>query len=69
MFKKRKTELYKKNCMKHIYTWTPNLNKKELYIVTRRSKAGIVKSEETSIATQRLGKHIPAAMNTQATIE
>jgi hypothetical protein len=41
----------------------------ELYIVTRRPKAGTVKSEETSIAGHRLGKHIPTATNTQATIE
>jgi hypothetical protein len=38
-------------------------------IVTWRLKAGIVKSEETSIARQVLGKHIPAATNTHATIE
>jgi hypothetical protein len=31
-------------------------------------KAGMVESEEMSIARQLLGKHIPAAMNTQATI-
>jgi hypothetical protein len=29
----------------------------------------IVKSEYTFIGKQRLGKHIPAATNTQATIE
>jgi hypothetical protein len=40
---------------KHILTWNP--------------KAGIVKSEETCIVRQMLGKHIPAAMNMQATIE
>jgi hypothetical protein len=39
------------------------------YIVTWRPQAGILKSEETSIARQRLGKHIPAATNTHATIE
>jgi hypothetical protein len=32
-------------------------------------EAEIVKSEETSIATQLLGKHIPSATNTQVTIE
>jgi hypothetical protein len=32
-------------------------------------KARIVKAKYTSIARQRLGKHIPAATNTQATIE
>jgi hypothetical protein len=32
-------------------------------------KAGIVEPEETSIARQLLGKHIPAATNLQATIE
>jgi hypothetical protein len=37
--------------------------------VTRSLKAGIVETEETSIARQRLGKHFPAATNTQATIE
>jgi hypothetical protein len=41
----------------------------KLCIVTRRPKAGIVKSEWMFIARQRLSKHIPAAMNTQATIE
>jgi hypothetical protein len=40
-----------------------------IYILTWRPKAGIVKSEETSIARQLLGIHIPAATNTQATIE
>jgi hypothetical protein len=39
------------------------------HIVTWRLKAGIVKSEERSIVRQRLGKHIPAATNTHATIE
>jgi hypothetical protein len=39
------------------------------HTVTRRLKAGIVGPEQTSIARQRLGKHIPAATNTQATIE
>jgi hypothetical protein len=38
-------------------------------IVTWRPKAGIVKSEWTFIARERLGKHIPVATNTQATIE
>jgi hypothetical protein len=38
-------------------------------IVTWHSKAGIVKSEEKPIVRQPLGKHIPAATNTQATIE
>jgi hypothetical protein len=38
-------------------------------IVTWRLKAGIVKPEQTTIARQRLGKHIPAATNTQAKIE
>jgi hypothetical protein len=32
-------------------------------------KVEIVESEQTSIATQQLGKHIPAATITQATIE
>jgi hypothetical protein len=39
------------------------------YIVSRRPKTGIVESEEMCILGQRLGKHIPAAPNTQATIE
>jgi hypothetical protein len=38
-------------------------------IVTWRLKAGIVEPEETSIATQRLGKQVSAANGTQATIE
>jgi hypothetical protein len=38
-------------------------------IVTWRPKDGIVKSESTFIARQRLGKHVPAATNMQATIE
>jgi hypothetical protein len=38
-------------------------------IGTWRPKGGIVKSEWTFIARQRLGKHIPAATNTQAKIE
>jgi hypothetical protein len=33
------------------------------------NSAGRVKSEETSIARQLLGKHIPTATNTQAAIE
>jgi hypothetical protein len=37
--------------------------------VTRRLKAGIVEREKTTIARQRLGKHVPAAKNTQTTIE
>jgi hypothetical protein len=45
------------------YGKTPQLT------VISRPKAGIVKSEEMSIARQLLGKHIPAATNTQATIE
>jgi hypothetical protein len=32
-------------------------------------KTWIVRAEETSIATQRLGKHVPVATNTQATID
>jgi hypothetical protein len=32
-------------------------------------KVGKIEPEQTSIAMQRLGKHIPAAMNTHATIE
>jgi hypothetical protein len=36
---------------------------------TWRPKAGIVKPEETCIARQRLGKHIPVATNTHAPIE
>jgi hypothetical protein len=39
------------------------------YNMTWRLKAGIVEPEQTSITTQRLVKHIPAATNTQATIE
>jgi hypothetical protein len=37
--------------------------------MARRLKAGIVKSEGMSIAWQLLSKHIPMAMNTQATIK
>jgi hypothetical protein len=37
--------------------------------VTRRPKAGIVNSEETTIYKEKLGKNIPAATNTQVTIE
>jgi hypothetical protein len=37
--------------------------------VTWRLKAGIVESEETGIARQRLSKEVPAATNTQARIE
>jgi hypothetical protein len=37
--------------------------------VTRRLKAGIVEPEEASTAMQRFDKHVPAATNTQATIE
>jgi hypothetical protein len=40
-----------------------------IYIVPWRPKAGVVKSEETPIARQLLGKHIPAATKAQATIE
>jgi hypothetical protein len=32
-------------------------------------KAGIVEQEQTSIARQRLSKHIPVATNEQTTIE
>jgi hypothetical protein len=32
-------------------------------IVTWRPKAGIVEPQETSIARQRLGKHVPAETN------
>jgi hypothetical protein len=39
------------------------------YIVTWCPKAGIVEAEETSIAREWLGKHIPTAMNTQAPTE
>jgi hypothetical protein len=39
------------------------------HIVPWRPKAGIAKYEYTFIARQRHGKHIPAGMNTQATIE
>jgi hypothetical protein len=38
-------------------------------IVTWRLKAGIVEPKETSIARQRLDKHIPAEMNAYKTIE
>jgi hypothetical protein len=37
--------------------------------VTRCLKEGIVEPEDTSIARRRLGKHVPAATKTQATIE
>jgi hypothetical protein len=37
--------------------------------VTRLSKAGIVNSEETSIARQLLAEHIPLTTNTQAAVE
>jgi hypothetical protein len=37
--------------------------------LTSRPKAGIVKSEETSIPWQLFGKNIPAATNTHAIIE
>jgi hypothetical protein len=37
--------------------------------VTLCPETGIVKSEGTSIARQLLGKEIPAATNTQATVE
>jgi hypothetical protein len=40
-----------------------------IHIVTWRQKAGITKSEKTFIARQLFSKHIPAAMNTQATID
>jgi hypothetical protein len=36
--------------------------------VTWHPKAGVVKSEQTFTARQRLGKHIPVATNTQGTI-
>jgi hypothetical protein len=39
------------------------------YIVTWRLKAEMVETETMSIARQRFGKHIPAAKNTQATID
>jgi hypothetical protein len=38
-------------------------------IVTWRLKAGIMEPEETYFASRRLGKHVPAAKNTQATLE
>jgi hypothetical protein len=38
-------------------------------IVTWRPKFETVKSEEMSTPGQLLGKHIPAAANTQATME
>jgi hypothetical protein len=37
-------------------------------IVTWHLKAGIVKSEETSIARERIGIQFPAVTNTQTTI-
>jgi hypothetical protein len=37
--------------------------------VTWLLKAWIVEPEETFIARQRLGKHVPATMNAEATIE
>jgi hypothetical protein len=40
-----------------------------LNYVTRRPKAGTVKSEEPFIARQLLGKHILEATNTQAITE
>jgi hypothetical protein len=30
--------------------------------MTRRLKAGVVEPEETAVAMQRLGKHVPAVM-------
>jgi hypothetical protein len=33
-----------------------------------RLKAGIVEPEEKAVASQRLSKHVPAAMNTHAPI-
>jgi hypothetical protein len=38
-------------------------------IVTWRLRAGIVEAEETFITRQRLWKYVPAATNTQATIQ
>jgi hypothetical protein len=38
-------------------------------VPTKSLKAGIVESEETDIARQRLGKHGLEATNTHATIE
>jgi hypothetical protein len=38
-------------------------------IVTWHQKAGIVEPQQTSVARQQLGKHIPVAMNTHATID
>jgi hypothetical protein len=51
--------------------WEPQIQQewKCIYIVTWHPKAGIVKSKQTFIARQRLGKQIPAAMNMQATIK
>jgi hypothetical protein len=46
-----------------------NLSISRLSRVTWRQKAGIIKSEYTIIARQRLVKNIPAATNTQVTIE
>jgi hypothetical protein len=40
-----------------------------LYIVKLRLKAGIVEGQKTSTIRQWLGKHVPAATNTQATIK
>jgi hypothetical protein len=35
----------------------------------QRLKAGIVEQEEAAVAMQQLGKHIPSATNTQATLD
>jgi hypothetical protein len=35
-----------------------------IYVVTRRLKGEIVEPEKTSTARQRLGRNVPAAMNT-----
>jgi hypothetical protein len=40
-----------------------------IYVVTWRLKSGIVESEYTFITRQRLGKQVPAATYTHATIE
>jgi hypothetical protein len=39
-----------------------------LSIVTRRLKAGIAEPEQTSIAEQRLGNHVPATTNSNERI-
>jgi hypothetical protein len=46
-----------------------NLFNEFINIVTWSLKAGILEPEQTFVARQRLGKHIPAETNTHATIK